>query len=569
MTYDDKPWLSSYDPGVSESFRIPSGKTFVDYLEEGFGNDPNAPALFYMGRTIRFRELDELGLRFADFLAKSGYGPGDVVAVHLPNLPQYLIALTGTLRAGLASSGVSILLTPKELRHQLNDCGAKVLVTLDLFFKEKLAPVHEEIPKLEKVVVAGVGDYLPPVKRILGGLLGKIPKGPVFDLPKKSVMPFTGVMAQHKAKNPNVAITGESAGLIQYTGGTTGLPKGVVLTHANLVSNIEQIKSWAEFKLGGEVFCSGFPFFHQAGQYFGMVAMATGNAQCLIPDPRNTDHITNEIRTHRATAMANVPTLYHMLLDNPKFRSLDFSAVKILISGAAPFSAEGIGEMEKVVGKGRVLEVYGMTETTPIITANPYLGKKKTGSVGLPVPGTLVKIVDVESGTREMPFGEEGELIVSGPQVMARYHNKPGETEHAVRSVFGGRWLYTGDVARMDEEGFVYIVDRAKDMLNVGGFKVFSREVEEVLYKHPAVAFCAIVGEKNPDRPGSEVVKAVIQLNAQASAGDRDALSEDIRNHCRENMAPYKVPKKIEFVEAIPLTAVGKVDKKALRKPLA
>ncbi len=567
MTYDEKPWLASYDPNVPATVSIPKDKTFVDYLEEGFAALPNAPAVHYMGRAISFRELSALSLRFADFLNKSGFGPGDVVAIHLPNLPQYLIALTGSLRAGLATSGVSILLTPKELKHQLNDSGAKVLVTLDFMFRDKLVPVHKEIPDLEKVVVAGVGDFLPPIKRVLGKLLKKIPTGPVFSLPEKEVLSFNRVMAENKPVKPKVAPKPEDPGLIQYTGGTTGLPKGVVLTHANLVANTEQIRAWADFKMGGEVFCSGFPFFHQAGQAFGLAAMGTANAQCLIPDPRNTDHIIKEIRTKRATVVAMVPTLYHMLMDNPRWKNLDFSPVRVLISGAAPFSQEGIREMEEHTGPGKVLEVYGMTETTPIITANPYLGKKKIGSVGLPVPNTKVRIMDVETGTREMPIGEEGELAVCGPQVMARYHGKPAETAHAVREIDGERWLFTGDVARMDEEGYIYIVDRAKDMLNVGGYKVFSREVEEGLYKHPAIAFCAIVGEENPDRPGSEIVKAVIQLSDEGKLKDKADLEEDIRNFCRQNMAPYKVPKIISFVDAIPLTAVGKVDKKMLRAP--
>ncbi|MEW5735526.1 MAG: AMP-binding protein, partial [Thermodesulfobacteriota bacterium] len=372
-------------------------------------------------------------------------------------------------------------------------------------------------------------------------------------------------LAAHSPVRPEVSIAQTDVAFIQYTGGTTGLPKGVMLTHRNLAANTEQVRAWAEYAQGEEVFCSGFPFFHQAGLAFGLAALATVNPQCLIPDPRNTDHIAGEIKTHRATILAMVPTLYHMLMENPRFRALDFSSVRILISGAAPFSEEGIRAVEDLVGKGKVLEVYGMTETAPLVTANPYQGVKRVGSVGLPLPNTRVKIVDVDTGTAEMPPGSEGELLVQGPQVMAGYHGRPDETAHALREFEGEPWLHTGDVARMDEDGYIYIVDRAKDMLNVGGFKVFSREVEETLYKHPAVDFCAIVGVKNPERPGSELVKAVVQLKGSHAQTDPTVLSEDIREYCKKYMAPYKVPKIVEFTDAIPLTAVGKVDKKRLR----
>ncbi|MFH1887875.1 MAG: AMP-binding protein [Pseudomonadota bacterium] len=564
MEYKDRFWVKSYDPGVPMDIEIPD-KTFVDHLEEGITNNPDRAALHYMGFTMTFGELDEATRRFGRFLKDQGLSAGDVVGINLPNVPQYLIALAGSHRAGLATTGISALLTSKELAHQLNDSGAKVLVIMDMLFEQNLAKIADQVPGLKVVLPTSVGDYLPPVKRFLGNLLKKIPRGATGPLPGKKVIPFKEVMANTPAVLPRVDIKPSDVCLIQYTGGTTGLPKGVELTHANLVANIAQGMTWTEFKMGSDVFCSGFPFFHQAGQVFGMVAMVTGNTQCLIPDPRNTGHIAGEIRTRGATVIANVPTLYRMLLDDPKFCALDFSKVRACISGAAPFSPEAIRALEDVVGKGKVLEVYGMTETSPLITVNPYLGRKKVGSVGLPLPNTLVRIVDVETGKTEMPVGQEGELVVNGPQVMVGYHNKPDETAHAVREHGGKLWLHTGDVARMDEDGFVFIVDRAKDMLNVGGYKVFSREVEDGLYQHPAVSYCAIVGLKNPKRPESDIVKAVIQLNAEYSGKDPEALKAEILEFCKKNMSPYKIPKVVEFTEAIPLTAVGKVDKKMLR----
>jgi long-chain acyl-CoA synthetase len=374
-------------------------------------------------------------------------------------------------------------------------------------------------------------------------------------------------MATYPPGKPADAGSPEDICLIQYTGGTTGLPKGVELTQHNIFSNLTQVRQWTDFELASDVLCSGFPFFHLAGLMFGMTAMAMASTQCLIPDPRNTGHICSEIRKYAPSIYANVPTLYQMLMEDAGFKKLDFAPAKIFVSGAAPFAVESINSFESIVGRGKVVEVYGMTETSPIITGNPLKGNKKIGSVGIPVSNTHVRIVDLETGRETVPVGEPGELIVRGPQVMKGYHNKPGETDHAIRDHDGKRWLHTGDVARMDEDGYFFIMDRSKDMLNVGGFKVFSREVEETLYRHPAVEFCAIIGEPDPKRPGSEIVKVVIQVATDARGRDAGALKEEIAAYCREHMSPYKVPKIIDFIDQMPLTAVGKVDKKALRSP--
>ncbi|PIP39176.1 MAG: AMP-dependent synthetase [Desulfobacterales bacterium CG23_combo_of_CG06-09_8_20_14_all_51_8] len=563
-TYDDRPWLKAYDPGTPPDIAIPA-KTYTDALLEGLAAAPDRAAMHFMGTALSYRQLDEMSCRFAAFLTDNHVKPGDVVGLSLPNIPQFLIALCGALRVGCTVTGVSPLLTPKELSHQLNDSGCRVLVTLDAVFERVLTKIENQVPGLSHVVTTRIGDYLPAIKRILGRLLKKLPTGKVTPLDGKMIREFTQVMAQYPPNKPKGTATPESICLIQYTGGTTGLPKGVALTHRNIFSNLTQVKNWTEFQMARDVLCSGFPFFHLAGLMFGMTAMATASTQCLIPDPRNTRHICKEIRTHAPSIYANVPTLYQMLMDDPGFKKLDFTPARIFVSGAAPFAVESIRAFEAIVGRGKVVEVYGMTETSPIITGNPLAGNKKIGSVGVPVSNTHVRIVDVETGTKIMPVGDPGELIVRGPQVMKGYHNKPEETDHALREHDGRIWLHTGDVARMDEDGYFYIVDRAKDMLNVGGFKVFSREVEETLYRHPSVEFCAIIGRPDPKRPGSEIVKVVIQPASGAKGRNTDTLKEDIISYCRENMAPYKVPKIVEFVDEMPLTTVGKVDKKALR----
>jgi long-chain acyl-CoA synthetase len=563
-TYDAKPWLKHYDEGLDPDVAI-TGHTYASLLEEAMAYQPDRPAIHFMGVTFSYARFDELSRRFAAFLADNGLVAGDVVGINLPNLPQYLIALTGALRAGYAVTGISPLLTPKEMAYQITDAGAKALVTLDAIYEHRVQPVRNEVPDLKLCVAAGIGDYLPTVKRILGKLLKKIPSGKLDPIEGKQVFSFKDALASAPPRVPAATITPDDVCLLQYTGGTTGLPKGTQLTHKNIAVNISQIVNWLDFQREREVMCSAFPLFHMAGLMVGMASVSTSIPQVLIPDPRNTKHICAEIEKFKPTLLTNVPSLYQMLLDEPKFHTLDFSSTKACVSGAAPFAVEAIEAFEKVVGRGKVLEVYGMTETSPILTMNPFQGEKKIGSVGIPVQSTRIKLVDVETGTEEVAVGEEGELIATGPQIMKGYHNKPEETEHAIRDFQGEKWLYTGDVARMDEDGYFTIADRVKDMLIVGGFKVFSREVEEKLYEIPGVEFCAIVGLPNPKRPDSDIVKAVIQRSEAGKAKDEEDLRKEIIDFCKAYMAPYKIPKVIEFIDEIPLTAVGKVDKKVLR----
>lgn len=563
--YDDKPWLKHFDQGLDPEVTTPSETSYADMFNASVKANPAAPAMYFMGVTFSYGELDDLTGRFAAYLTACGCTQGDVVGINLPNIPQYVIALVGALRCGCAVTGISPLLTPKEMAYQINDADAKVLVTLDAIFEHRVQPIQGDVPGLKHIVCANIGDYLPFIKAFLGKLLKKIPTGKIVPLQGKEVVAFKGVMVSFSNQPPTVDISQADTCLVQYTGGTTGLPKGVELTHGNIVTNIIQIVNWIDYQYGQDVMCSAFPLFHMAGLMVCMASLTQNTPQCLIPDPRNTKHICNEIKTYRPTAMTNVPSLYQMLMETPGFEALDFSQCKAFISGAAPFAVESIQAFEAIVGKGKVLEVYGMTETSPIMTGNPLKGQSKIGSVGIPVQSTRIKLVDIETGTQEVAVEEEGELIVNGPQVMKGYLNKPEETDHAIRDFQGEKWLYTGDVARMDEDGYFSIADRVKDMLIVGGYKVFSREVEEKLYKHPEVEFCAIVGVPNADRPGSEIVKAVIQVPAGSKGEDPASIEKDIITFCKENMAPYKIPKIVEFVDEIPLTAVGKVDKKALR----
>ena len=567
MNSNDQPWRKSYDPWIQPDLP-PTNDTVLDILDRMFDGFPNRAAWHFLGTARTFGQLAEDSRRFAHFLAEAGCSPGDVIGINLPNTPQYIIAMVGALRAGCAVTGVSPLLSAKEMAHQLEDSGAKVLVTLDATYEQRFMKVQEELPRVTHTVVTSVGDFLPPLKRFIGKAIGKIPTGKALPVPGKNLVFFMDLVRNHPPDAPQVETGPEDLAFIQYTGGTTGLPKGAELTHGNLAANHEHFANWSNRAPGEDVSCSGFPFFHLAGLSLCISSLGLATTQIIIPDPRNTKLICRQIARYKPTFLVNVPSLYQMLLDTPAFHTIDFSSFERFsgcISAAAPLPAESYRALEKVVGEGHVIELYGMTETGPVISMNPGEGKKKVSSVGLPCPRTAIKLVDLETGTREVPLGEEGEVIAKGPQVMRGYHNQPEETAKALRQFEGETWMYTGDVGRMDEDGYLFLVDRAKDMIIVGGYKVFSIEAEEELYDHPAVEYCAIIGLPNPGRPGSELVKAVIQVTGDYENKDREELKEEIVAFCRNCMAPYKVPKIVEFIEEMPLTPVGKVDKKALR----
>lgn len=564
MTYDDRPWLARYDPGVNPDIEVPETSlvTQFDKICEDFSE---RAALHFYGVTLNYAQLSGCTNQFARALVENGCRRGDVVTINLPNIPQYLIAQIGALKAGCATSGMSPLMTAREMSYQLRDSHAKILLTLDAIFQQRVVGIADEVPDLKLVFVTGILDFLGPVKRMLGRLIKKIPHGKIRPLPKKTVIKFMDVMKECSESRLDVTVEGKDTCLVQYTGGTTGLPKGTILAHWNITANLTQIEHWIKPEFGKEVLLSGFPLFHLAGLALCLASIFMGAAQILIPNPRDTRHITGEMKKYKPTMLVNVPSLYMMLLEEHTFRKLDFSHLSFCLSGASPFPMESIRELEKIVGSGKVLEVYGMTEASPLITMNPRKGKKKVGTVGLPLPSTIVRLVDLENGDEQASLGREGEIVVNGPQIMQGYLNKPAETAIALREHDGKIWLHTGDVARMDEDGFVTIVDRTKDMLNVGGFKVFSREVEEKLYEHPAIDLCAIIGLPNPRRPGSEHVKLVVQLKPEHRERDQDEVKNEIIAFARKNFAPYKVPKTIDIMNELPLTSVGKVDKKVLR----
>lgn len=564
--YDQKIWIKSYDKHVKSNLSYPKeslGKLFDDAMTKF----PERIACYFMKREMSFKELRDNVHRFATFLQKNGLKKGDRVAINLPNCPQYLIAHFGTLIAGGVASGCSPLLSPTEIAYQINDSEAKFFVTLDAVYAKVLIKVLDKVPKLNCVITTNVSDYMGLSKVIvsIGKLLGKIPKGKVKPFSGKKIIDFRDVLdISPDLKQVDIDVDKDLA-LLQYTGGTTGLPKGTELTHANLIANTIQIITWIDTSIAkeGEVNLSAFPLFHLAGLAMSMVTLYVSAGQILIANPRDSGHIIEEMKEKNPRIMVNVPTLYLTIKNNPKAKEIPKStleAIEIYISGAAPFPAEAINDFEESLdAKNKVLEVYGMTETSPILTMNPYYGKKKIGTVGLPVPDTELRLVDIETG-EQVPLGKPGEIICKGPQVTRGYYNKP---EANAKTIIDG-WLHTGDVGVMDDDGYITIVDRTKDMLIVSGYKVYSVHVEDILTKHPNIEMVAIIGLKDPDRPGSEIVKAVIQLKEDIQP--TEVVKEDLKKYAADHLSKYENPRIWEFRETLPLTTVGKVLKRALRE---
>jgi len=565
--YDSKFWKKNWDPGLEDIDPKKFEISFTDAIQRTFVEMSDKIALTFQGLEITFGELDKYANQFANMLIDNGFKKGDVVAVNLANIPEYPIAVVGALRAGCVLSGVSPLMSEVQMHYQLSDLGAGgrqiALVTLDAIFEGRLTKIEKKLPQLKLVVTTSIIGMFSKDDQEKIRAVRELPSGKVTPLEGKVVLDFhDDVLAKYSTDPPDIKNKPDDLAFIQYTGGTTGPPKGAMLTHKNIVSNLLVIQTWLKWEKGQGIALSGFPFFHIAGLAFCINCINLGWMQCLIADPRDALYICNQIKQYKPTALVNVPSLFQILINFRKFKRLDHSNLEVCVSAASPFPKESQEQLESIVGEGKLMEVYGMTETSPLTTANPYKGKRKLGSIGLPLLNTDLKLVDPDTG-KEVPLGDPGEICVRGPMVMNGYLNKPEETATAIDA---DGFMHTGDVAWMDEEGYLRIVDRTKDMIIVSGFKVFSTKIEDVLSKHPAVGTIALIGIPNPDRPGSEIVKAFIQLNPDYEFdGNKEALKEEIIRFAKEKCAPYEVPKMIEITEELPLTVVGKVDKKILR----
>jgi len=538
---------------VPHSIEYPEEPLF-SLLEKSADKHPNATAIIFQDNRLSYRYLNELVDRFATALQNMGVEKGDRVALFLPNIPQFVISYFGALKTGAIVTAVSPLYKERELEHQLTDSGSETLVILDLLYPT-VKKIRERT-KLKRIIVTGIKEYLPTVKRVLGSLLGKVPSLKVAKEP--GVYFFQELLKAYPPHPSEVQIDPkEDLALLQYTGGTTGTPRGAMLTHYNLVSNAYMCNAWLRAEEGKDTHVNVLPLYHIYGMTVTMnSSISSAGAMILIPrfDPVE---VLSSIQRHKASIFCGVPTLYAFLINHPEISKFDCSSVRFCISGASPLPPE-VQKRFMELTKGTLVEGYGLTEASPVTHANPLdptLETVKIGSIGLIWPDTEAKIVDLETGERSLPAGEVGELAVKGPQVMKGYWNRPEETADVLRE----GWLHTGDIAKMDEDGYFYIVDRKKDLLKYKGYSVYPREVEDVIYEHPAVKLCAVVGK--PDKLSGEIPKAFIVLKEGA-----EATEEELIQFVKERVAPYKRIREVEFRKELPMTLVGKVLKRTLRE---
>lgn len=552
IRYEDRPWLSSYGDDVNESMAY-EDICLPEALKKAAGKYPDNPALIFQGYRQTYRQLDEMVDRFASCLRDFGIKKGDAVAILLPNMIQCVAAYYAILRIG----GIAVMNNPlysdRELEHQFNDSGSRCLITIDLLANRMI----DLRPKtqIKQIVYASIGDYLPFPKSLLFPLVGK-KKGLAADVKSAdSVYAWKSVIARYAPDTRKTDLSFEDVAQYQYTGGTTGVSKGVMLTHGNLSRQVQQVVAWFPgFKSGQEVMIGALPFFHVFGLSTSMnFAIWKAWSNVLVPKPQP-EPLLDAIEKFKPTVAPLVPTMFIGMLNHPRIINADLSSIQGCFSGSAPLPVEVISAFEKKTG-AVIVEGFGMTESSPVTHINPFSGgKRKVGSIGIPIPDTLARIVDLVDGETDMPVGESGELLVKGPQVMKGYLGRPDET---AKTITDG-WLHTGDIAKMDEDGYFYIVDRKKDMVISGGYNVYPRDIEEVFYEHPKVQEAAAIGIPHPTR--GEQVKVFVVLKEGETATEKEML-----DYCGTKLAKYKLPGAIEFRNELPKTNVGKILKKDLK----
>ncbi|MEP7702831.1 long-chain-fatty-acid--CoA ligase FadD [Paraglaciecola sp. 25GB23A] len=548
----EKIWLKNYDPRVPVEIDPDRYSSIVDIFEQSVETFSSNISYINMGKSITFGELDRLSRNFAAYLQDSGLKKGDAVAIMMPNLIQYPVALFGILRAGMVVVNVNPLYTARELQHQLKDSNAQAIVIVENFAKT-LGDVIENT-EVKTVLLTSLGDMLSPVKKLITNFAVKYVKKlvPEYVLPK--AQSFTQALKRGAKKNyTRPLVEGSDLAFLQYTGGTTGVSKGAMLSHRNIVANLEQTSNILETIIdpGKELVITALPLYHIfALQGNCLTFVKFGCPNLLITNPRDMPGFVAEIAKYPFTVITGVNTLFNGLLNTPGFDALDFSKLKFALGGGMAVQRSVAERWEKVTGK-ILLEGYGLTECCPTVTVNPPQIEAYKGSIGMPVPSTDIKLVDDDG--KEVAIGEAGEMLVKGPQVMVGYLNRPDATEEMI--VDG--WLATGDIARCDEDGYFYIVDRKKDMILVSGFNVFPNEIEEVAAMHPSVVEVAAVGQ--PNEATGELVKLFV-VRRDESLSDKDLIA-----HCRLHLTGYKVPKKVEFRDELPKSNVGKILRRELR----
>ena len=552
---NDRPWYSSYPEGVPHQLGPVQYESLADLLNECFESYSDNPAFENMGKVMTFAELKEQADHFACYLIHDlGLSSGDKVAIQLPNLLQYPVALFGALRAGMTVVNVNPLYTPSELKHQLVDSDAKVLVVLANFASNLEQIFHET--KLTHVLITEIGDLVGGVKGAWVNFGVKYIKKmvPNYHLPQaKSFKAALKKGSNHTVQQPKISST--DLAFLQYTGGTTGVSKGAMLSHANLISNLLQVNAWMKsggLKAGAEIYITALPIYH----IFALVANVLGSVSLgyqniLITNPRDMAAFVKELKKHQFTVLSGVNTLFNGLLNYPDFKDCDFSQLRFGFGGGMAVQ-QAVAEKWLEVTGSPLAEGYGFTETSPVLTINPLDGNHKLGTIGLPVPNTEIRIFDDDFN--EVPQGQPGELCAKGPQVMEGYYNKPEETAKVMQE----GWFKTGDIATMDEQGFFKIVDRKKEMILVSGFNVYPNEIENIIALHPKVLEVGVIGV--PDAKSTEAVKAVVVKK------DDSLTEEDILTHCKEYLTPYKCPKHVSFTNELPKSNVGKILRRIIKE---
>jgi len=554
----DRVWLQEYPPGIPAEVDIHAYSSLKEVLEQTCRRFGALPAYSNMGVTITYHQLDKASRDFAAYLQKSlGLRKGDRVALMMPNLLQYPVALFGVLRAGLAVVNVNPQYTPSELEHQLKDSGARAIVVLENFAHTLQQVLERNATMQIAVVTTEVGDLFPPLKRQITNFAVKHVKKLV---PSWHIAGTTGFIAALRAGRSqaldDTPLGHDDMAFLQYTGGTTGVAKGAVLTHGNLVANLQQLSAWIARDLqdGREVVVTPLPLYHVFALTSTLAFAKIGALNVLITNPRDLPAFIRELKRVRFTAMIGVNTLYNALLNAPAFTELDVSSLKLAVAGGMAVQRTVAEKWKRVTGVP-IVEAYGLTETSPAVTANALDIQDWTGTIGLPIPSTLAAVLGDDD--KPLPAGEVGEICIRGPQVMKGYWNRPGETQKVFTP---DGWLRTGDMGFMDERGYFRITDRKKDMIIVSGFKVFPNQIEDVVMMHPGVLEVAAIGA--PDPTSGEVVKII------AVKKDATLTAEVLIEHCRTHLTGYKVPKIVEFrSEPLPKSNIGKILRRQLREP--
>lgn len=558
--YMSKPWLKYYPEDVPHEVDIPE-LSVPDVFDKVADRYANKVALIFYGKKIHYGKLKELTNRFAAALDDLGVAKGDTVALYLLNSPQYVISYLGALKVGAKVTPISPVYTSKEVKHQLEDSDAKSIVCEDILYDN----VEKANVSLDHIILSNIGDYLPPLKKLFGkSILGRAYSEMNVPLPQyieqTGMHVFKNLIKQYSPKKPQVTIDPKTdIAALPYTGGTTGLPKAAMLTHYNIVSLQTQINAfWSFLEEGNEVELAFLPFFHIYGQVVLMLTgLAQGHTLVLFTTP-DIDNILSAIERYKASTFLGVPTLYEYLKEYDKTDRVNWKRLKIIVCGADTLHESTLIDWERRTGT-KILEGYGMTETTAVSHTSPY-NRSKAGSFGIPLPGVSAAIIDVE-GMDFKPVEEDGELILHGPNIMQGYWKRPEANAESFIEIDGKQWLRTGDLVRMDEEGYFFFFDRKRDLIKYKGFSVFARHVEEVLYKHPKIKAAGVVGV--PDPAVGQQIKAYVVLQSEA----RGKISEEeIMEFCRQNLAHYKVPKIIEFRGELPKTDVGKISRRELRE---